>query len=167
MQRGTHHSESDRHQCFVYAASHTIERGRVCQHELYNFQASYVRNQEYARIDSAGQEERNIPFSCDISLLYHALMISTVGELWGPVEGQWKGKSKPPPVHVRAPPVLLVIRGWSPPWRPAYQREYFGSSWRREAIAVSCTCWQRSWETCQVRAHTGNSKTFGDEYILE
>ena len=38
-------------------------------------------------------------------------MISTVGELWGPVEGQWKGKNKPPPVHVRAPPVLLAIRG--------------------------------------------------------
>jgi len=132
MQRGTHHSENNRYQRFVYedvfepvlpglgrdtategvcAASHTFERGPVCQHELCNFQEFHVRNQEYARIDSAGQEERNVPFSCDISLLYHALMISTVGELWGPVEGQWKEKNKPPLVHVRAPPVLLAIRG--------------------------------------------------------
>ena len=78
MQRGTHHSENDRHQHYVYedvfepglhglgrdiategvcAASHTFERGRVYQHELCDLQASHVRNQEYARIDSAGQEE--------------------------------------------------------------------------------------------------------------
>jgi hypothetical protein len=137
----------------------------VCQHELCNLQVSHVRNQEYARINSAGQEERNIPFSCDISFLYYALMISTADELWGPVEGQWKGKDKPPPVHDQAPPVLLAIRGWSPPWWPAYQREYFGSGWRREATAVSCTCR----ESCQVCAHTGNGygKMFGDEYALE